>query len=143
MHEVNAQQFKPKVTFGFGSTPRLSGGGCNHVKKVPHTERLPWLVNEHNKALITSTSARGVAHTILRRLGHPARALGLVPQILFVLIIFLSHPLSIPLNLAHTYKNNQSKSSPLVLAYFLRPEVSASFFSSVLDFFRLRSAPSS
>ena len=32
------------------------------------------LVHEHNRALITSTSAREVARTSARRLSHPARA---------------------------------------------------------------------
>jgi len=41
---------------------------------------------EHNRAPITSTSARGVTRCSLRHLGHPARALDLVPKTLCVFV---------------------------------------------------------
>ena len=43
-----------------------------HQKSATHGKIA--LAHEHNGALTTSTSARGVVHTSARCLGHPARA---------------------------------------------------------------------
>jgi len=65
-------------------SPRLSGRGSNLVKKVLHM----W------KDWRSSTFARGVASASLRRMGHPAWALGLIPKtdLGFVIFLFTSIP---------------------------------------------------
>jgi len=50
------------------------GGERSDQESVGHEKPRIALAHEHNWAPITSTSAREVARTSARRLGHPARA---------------------------------------------------------------------
>ena len=92
MIKVTALKFKSYVSFGFGSHSRFYGGGSSSSRKCNS-----WKDSCQSWSPKTANFSRGVAHTIVRHLGHPAWALCLVPKKIIVVIVgFASVPSARP-----------------------------------------------